>query len=492
MKRFDNFGRIPLTLLALALIWLAITPQANAQSGDSVQRAPTATYTVNRTDDVSGLFCLNNPDGCTLRSAINLVNAAGPGFNTILIEDGLGQINLTSALPALTNANTAIINSVGNSRVVINGGGSIATGFEIEADGIYLFRLAMQGFTENYVNIHAGNATNLRMDGMALEGNCASDDAADKTAVGLNVTGASPIGNVPDVVNIISSVICGMKYGIYVFGAAETRVGYEIDNSTSGNANIMFGNRYAIHGVEACSIYTYGNSIFGNVYSGVWLRDGRDSCFNRFSNDYVVDNGNKGFVMTGSTGKAAITPREVHGNGQMGIDLGSDGWNLNDLPDDDVGPNDLYNSPELFVASGDTANIITISAYASDGIEPTRIFLYKAIGHPSESGSGGELIDTLSIPPVTPSGWIVKVDTNDYPELEAGDSVTAIAFRLNDFVTSEMSRPQSVPMTPTAVAVQHLGATSVAQSAVVVLLAIVLVGLTWGFRPKPTTLTQTD
>ena len=469
----------PLILLLIGILSVAMTGVVSAET-----TTPTMTYTVNRSDDVSGLFCLDNPDGCTLRSAINLANAADPGFVTILIEDGLGQINLTAPLPALSHTNTSIINSVGNSRVIINGGGNIATGFEDAANGVYLFRLAMQGFTENYVNIDAANATNLRMDGMALEGNCASEEAADKTAVGLNVIGAPAPGNVPDVVNLTSSVICGMKYGIYVNGAAEVRVGYDIDDSTSGHPNIIFGNRYAIHGVDACSIYTYGNSFSGNVYSGVWLRDGRHNCFNRFDNDYVANNGNKGFVMSGTTGKAAITPREVHSNGGIGIDLGNDGWTSNDGSADlDSGPNDLYNAPELFVDSGDPSNIITIFAYESDGVEPFKIYLYEAIGIPSQAGSGGKLIDTLFIPAPDPFNWEVKIDTNDYPELTTG-YITAVAFRLGDFVTSEMSSRQSVPLTPTAVSMQQ-ATTSVSLMPLIVLtIAGGLIGLSWCFGRK--------
>ncbi len=133
--------------------------------------AASATYTVDRTDDVGGLACTAVAGDCDLRSAIEHANANSGAADTIDFDlplAGVNTIDLSSDLPAITDPvtidGTTQSGFVGPPIVVVDGGsgsGNLSTGLELAAgsDGSTVRGLVIGNFDVAGILLDSGGNT---------------------------------------------------------------------------------------------------------------------------------------------------------------------------------------------------------------------------------------------------------------------------------------------------------------------------------------------
>ncbi len=179
-----------------------------------------ATFTVTNTGDNGGVDPAPGDSTGTLRQAIVDANAT-PGADTIdfaIAAGGVQTIALTAALPAVTEAVTvdgytepgatpAAAGSAAVLTVVLDGGGTVATGLALQGHtGSTLRGLVISRFTGAGVEISGGG-------GHTVAGNFIGTDATGGTAVGngtgVRVTGGSTLNNIGGTAEGDRNVISG-------------------------------------------------------------------------------------------------------------------------------------------------------------------------------------------------------------------------------------------------------------------------------------------
>ena len=211
----------------------------------TIVSAPTAaTFTVSNT---------NNSGGGSLRQAILDANSTA-GADSIVFNLGTGTptINLTSALPAITEAVTISGNTGGATRVELNGlnAGAGANGLTISAGSSLIERLVINRFTGNGILISGVNGSNTIKG--CLIGTNLSGTAAQANAVGIRILGS------PN--NTIGGTAPGERNLISGNTGAGVLIAYDTPNTLAASGNQVIGN---FIGTDANGKIDLGNGGFG-------------------------------------------------------------------------------------------------------------------------------------------------------------------------------------------------------------------------------------
>ena len=197
---------------------------------------------------------------------------------------------------------------------------------------------------------------------------------------------------------------------------------------------VMAGNRIGLNAF---------NMPLGNSSHGVLVTDGHhviDAGLNYDAPNIIAHNGGDGVCVPGPEGVVSITQNSIFGNGELGIDLGDNGINVNDLGDFDTGPNGLQNYPVISDAwklpNGKVRFRGNLNSLAN---EDYYIDFYAQMTHsPTFYGEGETFIGTEIIH-VKPNGageWDF-ISNGNYP---VGLFLTTTAERTSNTGTSEFSR----------------------------------------------------
>lgn len=455
-------------------------------------------------------ICADASGQCTLRAAIQTLNAEGPDAMPHQIQfdiagSGPFTITPTSPLPAITvpllidgtsqpGASCPTSNAPANLMIVLDGSNA-GTG----ADGLVLGAGSDGSLVQGLVIGNFDDGIDINSD----------DNQARSNHIGVQADGVSPMGNSNGLLlsgarneiggsnthasrNVISA---NQSHGILfsAFGVQNSVVNNFIGTTSdglgdlgngasglyiSGNDNLIGGNssiaRNVISGNDGSGIHVYlgsGNIIVGNHIGtarggmtplpndqfGIYLLGGAvanviGSTISGEGNR-IAYNGHDGVVAiqnpTGVPERNEVRGNAIYNNGDLGIDLGNDGVDANDVPGDgDGGENERQNYPVLLSATDGGTISGTLDSQANTEY---RIDFYRSLScDPSGHGEGQEYLATGTV--TTDGDGYADFEINS-PSLSVspGNSITATATD-PDGNTSEFSACVTVEastLTPT-------------------------------------------
>ncbi|MEZ5729475.1 MAG: cadherin domain-containing protein [Burkholderiaceae bacterium] len=278
------------------------------------------------------------------------------GAATTVIE---GNLVGTDAFGAYAIANTGIGISVLNGAIGTQIGGQYGVaGNIIAGNGTLGIAIAGAGTTATAVQ---GNVIGL--------GSGATVQIANG-GTGIAITGGasgSLIGGIASQRNVISA---NGAEGIYIDGAA-----------TTGNT------------VDANYIGTAGDgvAVIGNTFNGIVLTNGaHDNLIGGAVGNRIAGSNAAGINLTATAGTGnALLRNLVWNSAQLGIDLGNDGVDVNDIGDGDTGPNDHLNHPVLVAANSSGGNSSITGTLDAEPSTSYRIeFFSVPAGQDHASGHG--------------------------------------------------------------------------------------------------------
>jgi hypothetical protein len=438
--------------------------------------------TVNRIGDGSdrnpgdGLcdVSVNAGEQCSLRAAIEEINAWGPGISPHRIEfdiSGTGPFILTpgSELPSITvpveidgatqpGATCPTDDLPANLVIVLDGSnaGTAADGLTLyfgsdgsTIRGLVIVNFAVGIFIRSYYNTVQCSHLGLGADGVSERGN----------DIGAFILGlANSIGGLstPDQRNVISG---NADEGITVRGHANSIAGNFVGTTADGMSPLGNGAGINIQGIA--------NAIEHNLISG----NGEGIVFRwgGFSNDTTIQGNDIGIAQDGITplpntghgilfepwtvatvvgGDAAdanriafnggdgiriqgfccllnnqIRKNAIYANGGLGIDLGGDGPDTNDSGDGDTGENERQNYPVLTHTPGRW--IIDGSLDSQPNIDYTVDVYRNESCDPSGYGEGEHYLNTVQVTSDGSGQAAFSIDLTGI--VSAGDGITATA-----------------------------------------------------------------
>ncbi len=173
--------------------------------------------------------------------------------------------------------------------------------------------------------------------GVDIKGGDASGNRVVANFIGVDFRGSEPLGN-------------GLQ-GVFIGdGAVGNTISHNI-LSANGDGVLIFGRSNNNNRVWWNRIGTdmTGTLDLGNMKSGVYIILASDNSVLR---NTIAFNGQLGVGSPVGTGNAVLFNSIFENGDGLGIELGTDGATPNDLGDEDTGPNNLQNFPELTAASG--------------------------------------------------------------------------------------------------------------------------------------------
>jgi CSLREA domain-containing protein len=289
-QRFKRFIIVAASLyVALALTWQVLPGSLRELIQPTVHAA---TIVVNATDDHDDGTCGAD---CTLREAINAVNAGGGGdtISFSIAGSGVRTINLTSALPAITKSvtidGTTQTGFSGTPLIELNGAGAGgANGLVVNAANVTIRSLVINRFSGYGIDL--GAATPI-LTGNYIGTDSAGASAAPNGAGGIKANGSTgTIGISGSPRNVIAG---NTGDGIDIVSGSATVQNNFIGTNVSGGA--------ALPNSGAGIKITLGQGTIGGTGSG--------------SRNIISGNGAEGVLITGST-----TTNTIQGN-YVGTDV---------------------------------------------------------------------------------------------------------------------------------------------------------------------------
>jgi CSLREA domain-containing protein len=438
----DGFAAIDATVSVGVTSGEAVTATATAPNGSTSEFSacvtvgggePSGTFTVNSANNViDAAGC--DATHCSLNEAINAANAA-TGPNTIRFAVGTGPITIQPALPLPVISGPTVLDATtqpgfsGRPIVFVDGinAGANATGFFVTGGqttirGFVLSRWNGTGIT---LNIGGGNT---------VENNFIGVDPTGEVDFGNGIGGIQLANSDDNVIrgNVISgngSTDTPNVGGISVFATGA--------NETS-DRNTITGN---LIGTDVDGVTAIPNANTGIVMSGTGNTvGGAGTAQNR-----IAFNGSHGIQVDGAAGGNTLGPNQIHDNGGLGIELGTDGVTPNDAaPDADGGPNGLQNTPELTSALLSDISVRVTGTLTSGFAAAYRIDLSaSATCDASGSGEGARFLGSVNA--TTNAQGVAQFDTGATltAPVAGGEAITATATAA-DGSTSEFSRCEIV------------------------------------------------
>lgn len=220
--------------------------------------AGAATFAVDKTaDDGGGGACTNAPNDCSLRSAVQKVNAAA-GDDTITLQ---GQTyTLDSVLPNLTGSDTTTLSGASARATVIDGHATAAEALNAANADLTLRDLSLRGFKV------ADAGAVLRADDGGLQ--LTRVAILDNQASGIAVNGAGQLTLVDSLVARNDSALLG---GVATTGAGLTQiVRSTIADNIGRGYDLGSGAKLAYTGglLTACRVYLYDSTVARNRATG--------------------------------------------------------------------------------------------------------------------------------------------------------------------------------------------------------------------------------
>lgn len=282
---------------------------------------------------------LNDNGSGSLRSAIEYANS-NSGRDDIIF-DVSGTIELSTPLPYLTDDSTAILGSTapGGGHSIILDGTNVpgAIGLEIRSSYNYIEELVIMNFNDGIAFNGTAHGNRIGPDNMILE----------SSGNGVSLNGAGTDSN-----QVYGNTISGSTLnGIYLTGTGFNRIGgYDegeknviYDNGQSGiyiygssDSNQVIGNQIGV---------PFGSPEQGNLGDGVAIDFNCDG--NLVDSNLIANNDGDGIMVVINSLLNTITRNAIYENWELAIDLADDDTTINDPGDDDLGPNDRLNYPEI-------------------------------------------------------------------------------------------------------------------------------------------------
>jgi len=220
---------------------------------------------------------------------------------------------------------------------------------------------------------------------------------------------------------IINNTISNCSVGITLIDSAQYN---QIGGYDSSEANILINNYYGIS-INECNY----NRIIGNIIGGATLADSADGnssngidmydAHNNFIDSNIIAYNHYGIRIQGDSVSSrynTITRNQIFQNGSIGIDLHTSGIpsgvTENDPGDDDVGPNDLINYPEVDSLQMNPDSSFNVYYHTDTGFVRVEFF----VAHP-----GGD-----STRPADPTGYGQAYSYIGYDYVDPGNHVYII------------------------------------------------------------------
>ena len=374
--------------------------------------------------DVSGKIDLGNSgSGIDMSSSHdNTIGGLTPEHRNIIASNGFVGISIQNSDRVIIQGNYIGTDCTGTNNL---GNGS---------NGILLGVTAA-----SIVGGESGGAKNV-ISGNALFGVDLSSSARNCTVqgnfIGTDVSGSFEIGNRSGM-----AIAGGDNRILDNLISANQDIGIQIDGFTQENGTS--GNQIQTNIIGAD---INQSKPLGNGSHGILFRIGSSPGFPPVNNliggeldslgNVITHNQGAGILLIDGTGNF-IQSNSIHSNQGLGIDLGTLGVSDNDAGDNDIGPNELINFPDLTVAiSRQTSTFLigkldstaeqnfTIQYFANDACDPS--------GH----GEGQSLIGTLQIETNKSGTAVFEVEIPE--SIAVGQFITATSVDANGN-TSEFS-----------------------------------------------------
>ena len=413
--------------------FIALCDIGAVESEDPVQQ----TFTVNTTDDTDDRTC--DVAHCSLREALLAANA-NPGKDEIAFNISGPAPHTIQPLSPLPEISERVIFD-GNFPPEVEIDGSLA-GFGVDGLVITGTKSVIQGLT---INRFSG-------DGVVMIGPNARGNQVLNSYIGTDTTGTVALGNGSDPTEENFGVRVGTDaktsriQGNVISGNVDHGVGFESDEvaiqdnyiGTTPDGEVAVPN--GGHGIiiernKARHADVLDNIVSGNNGTGIVMLAGAHTLLrngigtNKKPASGTLDPATAGVpnlgdgILIGGTSAVALSDGQLTGgnviafnagngvrvdagidhllfgnfifaNGDLGIDLDSDGVTLNDTDDVDAGPNDLLNFPTITAA---TATSITLTLHSLARTTFNIQFFASDTCDPSGFGEGQNPLDITSI-----------------------------------------------------------------------------------------------
>ncbi|GAB4193604.1 MAG: hypothetical protein Tsb002_24240 [Wenzhouxiangellaceae bacterium] len=290
-----------------------------------------------------------NADGTTVRDNEIVHNSSDgillSGSNSVITGNRIGVARVGNQLIAAGNRGDGIIaDQVSNNNVI---GGNNASDANIIGDagaglnnrfGIQLLgnQNSLRG---NWIGLNpqldnlANSSGNIQVEG---SGHQITNNTIGFGAVGISLDGSQ---------HVISNNRIGSNPSGNDFGNDSPLV--VRGDSHQINNNLIARNLFGIDIINTSNHGFNGNQIIDNGSFGIAITDSDDISLigNRISDH------SRGVVIDGVATGNRLSQNQIYNHNIIAVDLGFDGSTANDPNDDDTGPNNLLNSPNIVSAS---------------------------------------------------------------------------------------------------------------------------------------------
>ncbi len=423
---------------------------------------------------------VNAGDQCTLRAAIEELNALGPGLNLHRIRfnipgSGVHVISPASELPRIEvpvhingasqpGASCPTTNEPANLLIQLDGmnAGIRAAGLNLDSgsDGSSISGLVITQFEGMGIYALGGDHTmfcniiGLAPDGVTRQGNFNgihmfgvggrigdADDVSQRNVIAGNQAAGVFVSGTNNVIagNYMGTTADGLTAAGNGFGLYDYGVGNQIEN------NLISGNSAGVFLFNALGTEIFANLI-GVAADGVSPLPNDGHGIETESSEQVTIGGpgplgntiahNARTAVRVTDGESvAIRFNAIHDNQGLGIDLGGDGITANDDGDVDTGPNNLQNYPTLIARP---AGFVVDGRLNSTPDTRFLVDVYRSSGcDPADYGEGETYLQTVFVQ--TDAAGQVEFELDLRGDLDTGDYVTATTTD-RDGNTSEFSK----------------------------------------------------
>jgi hypothetical protein len=283
--------------------------------------------------DVTGTLALGNDVGVFFEKGDagnsttgNYVGEPGAGGGNVISGNGKGVV-----FTQLCDFNFVQNNLIGTDATGLEPLGNPLGGINLSAARVNL----IGGPDESHRNVISANGVGIDLDGAA------GPNAVDGNWIGTDSTGNAPLGNTGPGI-LIRDGSNGNRIGDRATPNVITANSDGVRIQNGAVRNTLQFNRIGLFADEGDGP---GNREFGVVVDNA--NDNTIGGFGGESPNLIAFNGRGGVRIYSGTGNRVGS--SIYANGGMGIDLGPEGWTLNDPGDADTGANNLQNHPLLNV-----------------------------------------------------------------------------------------------------------------------------------------------